>query len=53
MITKQNTLYYREINQNIEIVRLFDKTQENSLSSKALSTSLISKHLNYEVIMPT
>ena len=28
VITKQNTLYYREINHNIEIVRLFDTRQE-------------------------
>lgn len=28
VITKHNTLYYRENNQNIEIVRLFDSRQD-------------------------
>jgi plasmid stabilization system protein ParE len=28
VITKQNSLYYREINQKIEIVRLFDTRQD-------------------------
>lgn len=28
VITKHNTLYYREINRNIEIVRLFDARQD-------------------------
>lgn len=28
VITKHNTLYYREINKNIEIVRLFDSRQD-------------------------
>lgn len=28
VITKQNTLYYREVNNKIEIVRLFDTRQD-------------------------
>jgi len=28
VITKQNTLFYREVNQNIEVVRLFDSRQD-------------------------
>lgn len=28
VITKYNTLYYREVNQKIEIVRLFDSRQD-------------------------
>lgn len=28
VITKQNTLYYRESNQKVEIVRLFDSRQD-------------------------
>lgn len=28
VVTKHNTLYYREINNNIEIVRLFDSRQD-------------------------
>ena len=28
VITKQNTLFYREVNKNIEVVRLFDSRQD-------------------------
>ena len=28
VITKQNTLFYREVKQNIEVVRLFDSRQD-------------------------